>query len=218
MAAHRPRRQAHGRGDFADIRAWRDAHPTAVKYWHELARAIRIAIRTGQPFTAGRIVASYEDGNLYLTLPSGRWITYPQARLVPGKYENGDPDVLFKDNARGKWSDYRGWFGTFIENVVQGTARDLLAAAIERFEARGIPIVLTIHDEAVAEVPAGSITEADFLAILLEPPAWAAGLPLAGKVWSGTHYLEPPEEAPTPPPPSDGNGRDGVAAETNRTG
>ena len=68
---------------------------------------------------------------------------------------------------------------------MQGTARDLLAAAIERFEARGIPIVLTVHDEAVAEVPAGSITEADFLAILLEPPAWAAGLPLAGKVWSG---------------------------------
>ena len=77
---------------------------------------------------------------------------------------------------------------------MQGTARDLLAAAIERFEARGIPIVLTVHDECVAEVPAGSITEAEFLAILLEPPAWAAGLPLAGKVWSGTHYLEPPEE------------------------
>ena len=44
-------------------------------------------------------------------------------------------------------------------------------------------------------------------------PAGAAGLggglPLAGKVWSGTHYLEPPEEPPTPPPPpppADGNG------------
>ena len=124
---------------------------------------------------------------------------------------------MFKDNARGKWADYRGWFGTFIENVVQGTARDLLAAAIERFEARGIPIVLTVHDECVAEVPAGSITEAEFLAILLEPPAWAAGLPLAGKVWSGTHYLEPPEEAPTPPPPSDGNGRRrGIEAEPDK--
>ena len=93
--------------------------------------------------------------------------------------------MLFKDNARGKWSDYRGWFGTFIENVVQGTARDLLAAAIERFEARGIPIVLHVHDEAVAEIRPGAITEAEFLAILLEPPDWAAGLPLAGKVWSG---------------------------------
>ena len=83
-------------------------------------------------------------------------------------------------------------------NVVQGTARDLLAAAIERFEARNIPIVLTVHDEIVAEVPAELISELEFLAILLEPPQWAAGLPLAGKVWSGPHYLEPPEEAPAP--------------------
>ena len=180
--------------------------PRPTAYWRELARAIRIAIRTGQPFAAGKIIAGYEGGNLYLTLPSGRRITYPQARLVAGKYESGDPDVLFKDNARGKWSDYRGWFGTFIENVVQGTARDLLAAAIERFEARGIPIVLTVHDEAIAEVPVGSISEADFLAILLEPPAWAADLPLAGKVWSGPHYLEPPEEPQPPIPPTEGIG------------
>ena len=39
----------------ADIRAWRDAHPRTVEYWRELARAIRIAIRTGQPFAAGKI-------------------------------------------------------------------------------------------------------------------------------------------------------------------
>src|SRR5215471_8008366 len=61
----------------ADIRAWRDAHPRTVKYWRELAWAIQIAIRTGQPFAARAIVASFEDGNLYLTLPSGRRITYP---------------------------------------------------------------------------------------------------------------------------------------------
>jgi DNA polymerase family A/Toprim domain/CHC2 zinc finger len=189
---------------LADIRAWRQAHPKTTDYWSELARAIRIAIRTGQPYAAGRIIANYADGNLTLTLPSGRRITYPQARLIPSKFENAPPDVQFKDNARGKWADYRGWFGTFIENVVQGTARDLLAAAIERFEARGIAVVLHVHDEVVCEVPEGSITDAEFLAILLEPPAWAAGLPLAGKVWSGTHYLEPPEGPPTAPTDGDG--------------
>src|SRR5262249_4097863 len=144
---------------------------------------------------------------------SGRRITYPQTRLTESKFEGAPPDVMFKDNARGKWSDYRGWLGIFIENVVQGTARDLLAAAIERFEARGISIVLTVHDECVAEVPGGRIAEAEFLAILLEPRAWAVGLPLAGKVWSGTHYLEPPEET-APSPPSEGNGHYDEAPET----
>jgi DNA polymerase len=184
---------------LTDIRAWRAAHPKTTAFWHALARAIRIAIGTGQPFSAGKIVAEFSDGNLTLTLPSGRTITYPEVRPVPSNFEGAPPDVLFKDNARGKWTDYRGWFGTFAENVVQGTARDLLAAAIERFETRGIPIVLHVHDEVVAEVPVGSITEAEFLAILLEPPAWAAGLPLAGTVWSGSHYFEPPEESAAPP-------------------
>ena len=104
------------------------------------------------------------DGNLTLMLPSRRQITYPQARLVPSnKFQDGDPDVLFKDNAHGKWTDYRGWFGTFVENAVQGTARDLLAAAIERFEARGIEVVLTVHDEVVAEMRTGSISEQESL-------------------------------------------------------
>jgi DNA polymerase len=185
---------------LTDIHAWRAAHPKTTAFWHALTRAIRIAIRTGQPFAAGKILAEFNDGNLTLMLPSGRRITYPEARLVPNnKFEDGYPDVMFKDNAHGKWSDYRGWYGTFMENVVQGIARDLLAAALERFEARGIPIVLHVHDEVVAEVPAGSITEAEFLTILLEAPAWATGLPLAGSVWSGTHYFEPPEESAAPP-------------------
>jgi DNA polymerase len=192
---------------LADIHAWRTAHPKTTAFWHALTRAIRIAIRTGQSFAAGKILVEFADGNLTLRLPSGRLIRYPEARLVPSKFENGYPDVLFKDNARGKWTDYRGWYGTFAENVVQGTARDLLAAALERFEARGIPIVLHVHDEVVAEVAVGLIKEAKFLATLLERPAWAADLPLAGTVWSGSHYFEPPEESTTPsvspPEPAD---------------
>ncbi len=133
-------------------------------------------------------------------------ITYPEARLVPGKFEDGPSDVQFMDNARGQWKPYRGWFGTFVENVVQGTARDLLAAAIERFESRGIPVVFHCHDEVTVEVPIGSLSDAEFLEILLKLPPWAAGLPLGGKVHSGSHYLEAPEQPAEPlvtPDPDD---------------
>ena len=110
----------------AIIQQWRDAHPAICKFWKDLARAIRVAIRTGQPILVAPppqppIVAAFADGNLTLTLPSGRAITYPEARLVPGKFEDAPPDVQFMDNARGQWKPYRGWFGTFVENVVQGT-------------------------------------------------------------------------------------------------
>src|SRR5262249_5138122 len=79
----------------------------------------------------------------------------------------------------------RAWFGTLVENVVQGTARDLLAAALLRFEARGLPSIFHCHDEMVIEAPEGSVSEAEVLAILLERPVWAANLPLGGKVHSG---------------------------------
>src|SRR5262249_45085340 len=55
------------------------------------------------------------------------------------------------------------------------------------------------HDEVVIEVPEGSVSEAEVLSILLEPPAWAEGLPLGGKVHSGSLYLEAPATAEPPP-------------------
>src|SRR5262245_40219025 len=159
--------------------------------------AARLAIRTGSERKAGPITASYRNETLYLTLPSGRSIAYPQARLTPSKFEDATPDVMFKDNSRGAWTDRRAWFGTLVENVVQGAARDVLAAAIVRLEMQGIPVVLSVHDEVVIEVPLDSpLTEDAFLALVLTPPPWAAEIPLAGKVSSGTSYLTSPDGSP----------------------
>ena len=119
--------------------------------------------------------------------------------MVPNrKFEDGEADIEFFDNARGQWKPTRAWFGTLVENVVQGTARDLLAAAIIRAEARGWQVVFHCHDELVIEAPTGTVSERDVLALLLEPPAWAAGLPLGGKVHSGPLYLEAPATAEPP--------------------
>jgi hypothetical protein len=190
------------------IQQWRTAHPAIRAFWRELARGARIAIRTERPILVAPapqppIVATFDGYALTLTLPSGRAINYPGARLIPNtKFEDADPDIEFLDNARGQWKPIRAWFGTLVENVVQGTARDLLAAALLRFEARGWDVVFHCHDEVTIEVAEGSISEQEVLAILLEPPAWAAGLPLGGKVHSGALYLDAPETA-EPPAPKD---------------
>ena len=198
-----------GRSDaevLAIIRQWRDAHPAIRTFWRELAQAARVAIRTGHPILVAPaprppIIAAFDGYALTLTLPSGRTIVYPGAHLVPNtKFEDGDPDIEFFDNARGQWKPTRAWFGTLVENVVQGTARDLLAAALLRFEARGLPVVFHCHDEVVIEVPEGSITKAEVLAILLEAPPWTTGLPLGGKVHSGSLYLAAPATGEPPAP------------------
>lgn len=192
---------------MAIIKQWRDAHPAIRAFWRELAQAARVAIRTERPILVASaprppIVATFDGYALTLTLPSGRAINYPGAHLTPNtKFEDADPDIEFMDNARGQWKPARAWFGTLVENVVQGTARDLLAAALLRFESRGLPVVFHCHDEIVVEVPAGSISEQGVLAILLEPPPWAKGLLLGGKVHSGPLYLENPKDPAKPSAP-----------------
>jgi Toprim domain len=200
----------------ADIWQWREAHPQTLVFWDRLGRAVRIAIRSGQairvnPAPAPSVVAAFDGYTLTLELPSGRTIRYPGARLVPNnKFEDGDPDVEYLDNSKGLWRYKRAWFGIFVENVISGTARDLLAAALLRTDTRGWPIVFHCHDEITIEAPDGTLTEQDLLALMLESPAWAAGLPLGGKVHSGLIYFEGPATAEPPA------AREVEAAETER--
>jgi hypothetical protein len=94
----------------AIIQQWRNAHPAIREFWREVALAARVAIRTGEPIDVGggfrpHVIAAFDEQALTLTLPSGRAINYPGARLVPNaKFEDGDPDVEFFDNARGSGS------------------------------------------------------------------------------------------------------------------
>src|SRR5258707_856495 len=80
----------------------RRMHPRTQRFWKRVHRAVRLSFRVNVPIRVDEppspeIIVRFTDGNLSITLPSGRAITYPNARLVPGKYE--DPDVSFYDNA-----------------------------------------------------------------------------------------------------------------------
>ena len=190
---------------LAIIHAWRNKHPAICAFWQRLARAARLSIHTRQsirvmPAPLPSIITSFDGTDLTITLPNGRAINYPNARLVPNKkFENGDADIEFMDNAHGQWKPARAWFGILIENTVQGIARDLLAAAIIRAETRWPgAVVFHCHDELVLEAPIGAISAQDALACMLEAPAWAEGLPLGGKVQVGPLYLDAPATAEPP--------------------
>jgi DNA polymerase len=187
------------------VRNWRAAHPRIVDFWYRLMRAARLSIETGEtirvmPAPRPSIVTAFDGTDLTIELPSGRVINYPGARLaVNEKFASAGPDIEFMDNALKRWKPVRAWHGTIVENVVQGTARDLLAAAITRVEARWPgALIFHCHDEIVLEAPIGTISAQDVLACLLEAPPWAAGLPLGGKVHVGPLYLEAPETAAPP--------------------
>jgi CHC2 zinc finger/Toprim domain len=175
---------------------FRRSHATTVRFWHALERAAHRCINTGKTIVLNdRICFDVEDGTLFMQLPSGRRLAYPEARTVPGKYE-GTRNIRHKNNANGAWSDVDSWCGTMVENTVQAVARDLLAAAMLRLERAGYPVVLHVHDEIVCEVPDGAGSEDEFAHIMLAPPAWAAGLPIAGKIRSGKRYSKPGRAPP----------------------
>jgi DNA polymerase len=172
-----------------NVADWRAAHPAIVRFWRTLENTIRRSIRTGQRVSLGNLAAEYTGGNLYLVLPSGRRLVYPEAHLGLGQFK-GTTQVYFKDNARGGWDEIRGWYGTWAENVVQAVARDLLASAIARAEAAGLAVVLHVHDELVTEIPEEHVDTEQFLKLMTTPPAWAAGLPIAAKVRAGKRYAK----------------------------
>jgi len=176
---------------------WRNAHRATVKFWRRLENALKRALRRRERIELGTLTFETIDGALFLTLPNGRRLAYPEPRIEPGKYPD-TTQLVFKDNAKGGWRDVRGWHGVFVENVVAGISRDLLAAAMQRVEAAGYPVTLHVHDELVAEVPEDFGSVEDFVALMLELPDWAAALPIAAKGWRRQRYAKP-AKAPAPP-------------------
>jgi DNA polymerase len=186
-------------------RAYRAAHPKiaakSTGLWYELERAVVRAL--AQPNKVARandkLALCYDGSFLRMKLPSGRCIAFPfpTTRAGEDRFGRAETVVIFMDNKGGRWAPVTkpgggegAWFGNWIENAVQAVARDLLAAAMLRLEAAGYPIVLTVHDEIVAEVPIGFGSEEEFVRILTQVPEWAQGLPVSAKVRSGPRFCE----------------------------
>jgi DNA polymerase len=186
--------------------AWRDAHPRTQRFWRTLNSAAVAAVRSpNQTFACNALVSFRCEGDfLKMRLPSGRDLAYPFPTLITDNY--GNPAVSFKDNQQGKWVDCRfghgAYPGTWTENVTSAVARDILAAAMLWLDAAHYPIVMTVHDEIVAECPNGFGSVEEFRHIITTLPPWAEGLPIAAKVRNGPRFAKAEEQGVSQPAPT----------------
>lgn len=156
---------------------WRGANPHIVKFWWDVDAAAVRAFRNKTEVRLGALCFSCRSGMLFITLPSGRRLSYVKPRMLPNRF--GRESLTYEGVGESKkWSRIETYGPKLTENIVQATARDLLALAMLRLRNAGFEIVMHIHDEAVVEVPEDISSVDEICRIMSEAPAWAAGLPL----------------------------------------
>lgn len=159
------------------VAAWRRANPHITQFWWDVDKAAVEAVTKRTGTRAGRIGFEYRSGILFVMLPSGRKLAYVKPRMAVNKF--GRAGLTYEGILENKkWGRIETYGPKLVENIVQGTARDLLAEAMLRVEKRGYPIVMHCHDEIIAEVPEGMGSVEEMCGVMAVRPSWAEGLPL----------------------------------------
>ncbi len=154
-----------------------EANPHIIRLWSQVENAAMTAVRERTEVALGRLVFQYQSGMLFIALSSGRKLCYVKPRIQTNRF-GGDGLTYEGIGESRKWTRIETFGGKLTENIVQATARDLLAEAMLRLRDAGFEIVMHVHDEAVLEVPIGKSSVEEVCALMAEAPAWADGLPL----------------------------------------
>ena len=169
------------------VAAWRKANPHMVQFWWDVDAAAIKAVTEKQRTKVGKIIFEYKSGILFITLPSGRKLSYVKPRMAVNRF--GRDGLTYEGISENKkWSRIETYGPKLVENIVQGTARDLLAEAMLRVEKKGYPIVMHCHDEIIAEVPEGIGSVDEMCEIMAVQPEWAEGLPLRADGYQCSFY------------------------------
>lgn len=129
------------------VQKWRKANPNIVRYWSLIEDACICAMQSKQVIEMENLAFKYRNGCLFIRLPSGRWLTYYDTKIVDGQISYMGTD------AKG-WIRLRTFGGKLTENVVQATARDCLADSVRQLVEAGMKPIFHVHDEIICEIPA----------------------------------------------------------------
>ncbi|WP_302371759.1 DNA polymerase [Acidaminococcus massiliensis] len=154
------------------VQSWRSANPHIVDFWWQVDGAVKTAIKQRIPVWVNNICFSCQSGMLFIELPSGRRLSYVKPRI--GENQFGGESVTYEGiGATKKWERLESYGPKFVENIVQGTARDILCYAMQTL--RHCAIVGHVHDELIIEC--GKEVSVDVICQQMgRTPPWAEGM------------------------------------------
>ncbi len=179
--------------DMKDIvRIWRKVNPKIVRCWNDFNNAAIESVVDKCKVEPGYRGVSFEfDGKtMRMNLPSGRSISYYDAKLKKGKFDG--PAIAYKniDQKTKKWWDTDTYGGKLVENAVQAISRDVLVYSMQNLHTAGFEICIHVHDEVVCEVDE-TIADSELVRmenIMKQNIPWAPDLILGAAGYTTKYY------------------------------
>jgi DNA polymerase len=163
------------------VSVYREKNNRIAQYWRDVENDFVEMVKE-----AGRV------RSVELPLPSGRSLTYHNPRIIqretPWGAMRDTAQVDTLNSVTRQWVSQIIWGGLLTENVVQATARDLMATAMLALEVKGYNVILSVHDEIISEVPDNFGSLDEMIDIMTQVPAWAEGCPINAEGKEGKRY------------------------------
>lgn len=173
---------------------WRESSPKICQLWQTMEKAACRCVLSKAPTkdSLAGIRFDYENGVLWMTLPSGRRLAYWGAQYTESRFHPGRRVLSYMgvDQQTKKWNRIETWGGKLVENLVQATARDCLRESMFSLDAEGYDIRAHVHDEVIVTEPIGGRSVEQMAEVMGRTIDWAPGLPLRADGYEGSYYFK----------------------------
>lgn len=156
------------------VTMWRGANPRIVQYWWDVDNAVKTAIKKKIPGKVGCVGFEARNGMLFITLPSGRRLSYVKPQIGVNRFGGESVTYMGVDGTK-HWSRIESYGPKFCENITQAISRDILCNAMRTLSY--CRIVGHVHDELIIEVSKDASLDA-ICEQMGRTPDWLPGIEL----------------------------------------
>ncbi len=166
------------------VDAWRSSNPNIVQLWWDIDDAVKTAIKQRTKTKSHGIVFEYRSAMLFITLPSGRMLSYVKPRMGENRFGKESPTYEGVGSDK-KWERIESYGPKFVENIVQAISRDILCNSMRTLH--HCFIVGHVHDELIIECSEG-VSLNTICEQMGRSPEWLPGIQLRADGYETEFY------------------------------